>query len=207
MALTRKFLSALDIPAEKIDEIITAHTETITALKDERDKALKEIEELKAKNGDVDAVKAELETTKASLVKAGDWKTKYDALQTEYDSYKTEIATKETKARKETAYKQLLTEIGVSGKRIDSIVKVSADNINGIEFDEDGKIKDVETLTESVKTEWADFIPTTHEEGADVAKPPANDGKGDGMKKPSRASQLAAQFRNEHYGNPTKKEE
>ena len=35
MALTRKCLSALGIEAEKIDEIISAHTETVDGLKDE----------------------------------------------------------------------------------------------------------------------------------------------------------------------------
>ena len=37
MALSRKFLAALDIPAEKIDEIIKAHSDTVEALKEERD--------------------------------------------------------------------------------------------------------------------------------------------------------------------------
>ena len=37
MALTRKFLAALGIEAEKVDEIITAHAETVDALKAERD--------------------------------------------------------------------------------------------------------------------------------------------------------------------------
>ena len=37
MALTRKFLSALGIEADKIDEIINAHSETVDALKEERD--------------------------------------------------------------------------------------------------------------------------------------------------------------------------
>ena len=37
MALTRKFLKALGIEDEKVDEIISAHTETVDALKAERD--------------------------------------------------------------------------------------------------------------------------------------------------------------------------
>ena len=37
LALTRKFLTALNIDADKIDEIITAHSETVDALKKERD--------------------------------------------------------------------------------------------------------------------------------------------------------------------------
>ena len=37
MALTRKFLSALGIEEDKVDEIIKAHTETVDALKEQRD--------------------------------------------------------------------------------------------------------------------------------------------------------------------------
>ena len=37
MALTRKFLTALGIEADKVDEIINAHAETVDALKAERD--------------------------------------------------------------------------------------------------------------------------------------------------------------------------
>ena len=49
MALTRKLLSALGIEADKIEQIIDAHTETVEALKKERD-------EFKAKAADLDEV-------------------------------------------------------------------------------------------------------------------------------------------------------
>ena len=62
MALTRKLLRSMGIEDEKIDQIIDAHTETVNALKDERDglkdaadrlkKAEAELEELKAKPAD-----------------------------------------------------------------------------------------------------------------------------------------------------------
>jgi hypothetical protein len=61
MALTRKFLKAMGIDEEKIDEIITAHSDTVNGLKDERDKykdaaeklpsVQKELDELKDKDG------------------------------------------------------------------------------------------------------------------------------------------------------------
>ena len=37
MSLTRKFLSALGIEDDKVDEIISAHTDTVNALKEQRD--------------------------------------------------------------------------------------------------------------------------------------------------------------------------
>lgn len=206
MALTRKMLSAMDIPAEKIDEIINAHTETVNALKDERDKAIKECDELKEASKSVADIKTELETTKAELdkIKSEDWEKKYKDTKSEYDSFKADTEAKATKSAKESAYKKLLTEAGVSAKRIDSIMKVSASAIDALKFDKDGNIEDAEKITESVKTEWADFISTTHEQGAKTPNPPANDG-GD-VKKPSRVSAMVAQYRNEHYGNPNKED-
>ena len=57
MALTRKFLSALGIEAEKIDEIIDAHTDTVNALKEERDKYKASHEALQGVQKELDDLK------------------------------------------------------------------------------------------------------------------------------------------------------
>lgn len=206
MALTRKMLSAMEIPAEKIDEIINAHTETVNALKEERDKAQKEYEELKEQAKDANKLSKELESVQAELekIKGEDWEKKYKDTKSEYDAFKADTDAKETRAKKESAYKKLLEKAGVSAKRIDSIIKVSASVIDSIKFDKDGNVEEADKIVESVKTEWADFISTTHEQGANVAKPASNNG-GE-VKKPSKAAEMVAQYRNEHYGNPTKED-
>ena len=194
MALTRKMLAAMDIPAEKIDEIITAHTETVNAIKEERDS-------LKVENDNLKNVEKDLEKANEKIkeFESGDWENKYNAVKGEYDNFKTETETKATKTAKTNAYKQLLIDAGVSAKRVDSILKVSESNINDVELDENGKIKDADKLSENVKTEWADFIVDTQTQGANTPKPPASEGDGQ-PNKPSRAAQMVAQYRNEHYG-------
>ena len=206
MALTRKMLSAMDIPAEKIDEIINAHTETVNALKDERDKAQKELDELKENGKNVADVQKELDEAKAELesIKGSNWEQKYKDVKSEYDNFKADTEARAVKSKKESAYKKILTEAGISAKRIDSIMKVSASAIDALKFDKDGNIEEADKVTESVKTEWADFISTTREQGANTPNPPSNNG-GD-VKKPSRVSAMVAQYRNEHYGNPTKED-
>ena len=201
MGLSRKMLAAMDIPAEKIDEIITAHTETINAIKEERDSLKAQAEELGSVAKELEKVKTDLEKANGEVeeFKSKDWEGKYNELKGKFDSFKTETETKETKAKKTAAYKQLLLDAGISDKRIASVMKVS--DVDAVELDEEGKIKDADKLTESVKTEWADFIVTKSEQGASTPNPPANDGGGD-PKQPSRAAQMAAQYRNEHYGNP-----
>ena len=191
MALTRKMLAAMDIPAEKIDEIINAHTETLAAIKEERDNYKLSAEKLPGVEKKLTDAQAEIEK-----FKSGDWENKYNTVKGEFDSFKTETAAKETKAKKETAYKQLLLDAGISDKRIGSVLKVTS--LDGIELGEDGKIKDADKVTESVKKEWADFITTAEERGANVSKPPASEGNGGTQQ--SRAAQLAAQYKAEHYG-------
>lgn len=166
MALTRKFLSALGIEADKIDEIITAHTEVTDALKQDRDK-------YKADAERVPALEAEIDTFKKAQEKGekDPYKVKYEAIKEEYEAFKNDVSAKETKNKKESAYKQLLKDAGVSEKRIDAVLKVS--DVDGIEFDDDGKVKDADKLTEGIKKEWADFIQTKTTEGANVANPPS----------------------------------
>lgn len=193
MALTRKMLAAMDIPAEKIDEIITAHTETVNAIKEERDSLKADAESLKDVEKNLAKANEELEK-----FKTGDWENKYNTLKNEYDTFKTDTETKAVKTAKENAYKKLLLDAGVSDKRIASILKVS--DVDAIKIDKDGNIEDSDKLTESVKTEWADFIVTKQEQGAKTPKPETNE-CGDGVKQPSRAAQMAAQYAKEHYGN------
>ena len=170
MALTRKMLKAMSIEDEKIEQIIEAHTETVTGLKDE-------ISGLKADAEKLEGVQKELDALKANVEKDADknpWKVKYDALKEEFESYKAEETAKATKAQKEEAYKAILKECGVADKRIAAVTRVA--DIDSIELDKDGKIKDVDKLKESIKEEWADFIPTEQTKGAETSTPPANNG-------------------------------
>lgn len=178
MALTRKFLKAMGIEEEKIEQIIEAHGETVDALKEERDNYKADAEKLAD-------VQKKLTKAEETLAKKGDGETvlkeDFDKLKDEYDKYKAGIDAEKLHTAKETAFRELLKAAGVSEKRIASVLKVT--DIDGVEIDKDGKIKDAEKHTEDVKKEWADFIETTTVKGADTANPFANNGKGTGKTK------------------------
>lgn len=192
MALTRKFLAALGIEADKIDEIITNHVETTDALKAERDeyKAYKEDAEK------LPAIQKELDE-----LKAGAYKEKYEKEHADFENFKASIAEKETKAKKVSAFKNILKEIGVPEKRLDTIVKVSA--IDDIDFNKDDTVKNLDTLKASLKKEWADFIEKKSTQGARVETPPegADDDKGG---QPSLAAQIAKRHYEQVYGKKEK---
>lgn len=177
MSLSRKYLTAMGLSAEQVDEIVDAHMETVNALKEERDgyktkakqydtaaeqleKANKELESLREKNGD-------------------SYKEKYEASVKEFEDFKKNLEAENAKKSKIAAYKELLQEIGISEKRIGSVAKLA--DLNSLELGEDGKIKGADKLKESLTEEWSDFIESEHVRGASVETPPK--GKGGKMSK------------------------
>lgn len=190
MGLTRKFLSALGVDADKIDEIISAHTETINALREERDTFKADAEKLPG-------VQAELDKYKAAAEKDKPFETQYNDLKAEYDKYKADVSAKATKAAKETAYRALLKETGIADKRIDAVMRVA--DLDSFELDKDGKIKDSDKMKESIKTEWSDFITTSGQQGAPTPTPPGGNNGGAGGNL-SRAAELAAKYQANLYG-------
>lgn len=164
MALTRKLLKGMGLNEEQMDTIIEAHTDTVDGLKSD-------IAKYKADAEKLPGVQAELESLKAK----GDdgWKDKHDKVKKEFDDYKNAQTQKETRAAKESAYRELLKSAGINEKRIAAILKVT--NLSDIEID-DGKIKNADELRESIKEEWADFVVTTNQKGAEQKSPPTNTG-------------------------------
>lgn len=165
MALTRRMLKAMGISDEQVDEIIAAHSETVDALKEQRDQYKADAEKLPEIQKQLDKANSDLEAAGKDA-----YKVKYEALKEEYEGYKREQTEKETRSAKERAYRELLKAAGITEKRIDSVIRVS--DLDGVELDDKGAIKDADKLTESIKTEWADFIPTTTTQGAQTATPP-----------------------------------
>lgn len=201
-SLSMQFLSAMGIEEDKGQEICARHKEVLNEIKAERDKYKEEAEKLPELQKQLDEFKkkqseddpSELEKVKKELAD----KT------AEYEKYKTDVEAKETKAKKETAYRKLLKESGISDKRIDTIVKASPSEIEALAFDKEGKVKDSDKITASIKENWSEFIVTTGQKGAEVQTPPA--GNGGTEPKPSRAAELFKKHAAEMYGNTNKED-
>lgn len=176
MGLTRKALAAMGIEADKVDQIIEMHTETLEAIKAERDSAKDEAKKYKADSEKLSDVQKELEGLKAKADQPDAYKEKYEKVKKEFDDYKGEVTAKETKAAKEKAYRAMLKEVGISEKRLDTIMRASIDVIGKAELDDEGKLKNVDELKASAKNEWADFIESVGKAGAKTPTPPANVG-------------------------------
>lgn len=170
MALSRKFLAALGIEADKIDEIINAHSETVGALKEERDSYREKAEKFDKAQKDLDAANKKIE----ELNKGESYKVKYEALKEDFDTYKKGVETEKTNTNKKTAYKALLKDIGISEKRIEAVAKLV--ELDKIKLDKDGKIEGTEDLKNALAEEWSDFIVKDGKKGAGTSTPPGKDG-------------------------------
>ncbi len=172
MALTRKFLKAMGIEDEKIEQIIEAHTETVSGLKDSLDKAEAASKNLLSVQKELDEAKADLEAAK----KDG-WKDKHDTLKKEFEAYKSDIAAKESKSAKEAAARAWYESKGITGKSLEIAMRGSGAEIDALEL-ADGKIKDAAVLDALVKGDFAGLVSSTTTKGADTPHPPANTGTG-----------------------------
>ena len=184
MALTRKMLKAMGIEDEKIDEIIDAHTETVNALKEQRDQYKEDAEKLPT-------VQAELDKLKGSE----DWKAKYETEHQEFETYKTTVAAEKDAEQKKALYRQLLRDKKIDEKRLDAIIKVT--DLSTLKV-KDGKLENADDLKKNIDTEWAGFIVKDKVEGAGVDNPPA--GNPSGARQPSRAAELAKKYHDTRYG-------
>lgn len=160
------------IPAEAVAKLAHAVNSSVGREFVEKARYTEKLEE-------IETLKAEKQTAEDSATTAEKWKVKYEAVKKDFSDFKADQAKKDTRTAKETAYRALLKEAGVSEKRIEAVLKVS--DVDGVELDEKGAVKGADKLSEAIKTEWADFIPTTRTEGAPTATPPANTGGGSTM--------------------------
>lgn len=160
MALTRSMLKGMNLTDEQVSAIIDAHTETTEALKKQRDDLKEDVAKLKDVQKKLDAYES-----------GKDWvsKSDYDKLNQSYENYKAEVAGKETHAKKEAAFRKLLTAENIPEKFHARIVKMT--DFDTLELDGDA-IKDEGKQREGIKSEWGEYVATTGSKGDKPETPP-----------------------------------
>lgn len=185
------------MPAENIEEcsekICELHRVVVDNITEERDEYRKDSEMLKGVQKELDEIKQNASDENAI-------ENKYNELKKEYDDYKLGVENEKAHSKKVDAYRQLLKSAGISEKRINSILKVT--NVDNLEFDEGGLVKDSDKYTENIKSEWADFIETAQTEGASTANPPNNANNVTSDKRTGRAAELSKRYQESMYGVP-----
>lgn len=185
MGLTRKFLAAMGIEPEKIDEIIAAHTETTEALKSQVSDAKAEADTARAEADKIAEVKAELDRVKKDLETANqtieaaqkdDYKGKYETVTAELELLKSENAAKATATLKQSALKDELKKAGYSERATSLILRNGfADDVA---VDDEGKATNLEEVIKSIQadSDFSSFTPKVTETKVQLENPPANNG-------------------------------
>ncbi len=164
MALTRRALKAMGIDEEKIDEIISMHTDTVDGLK-------ADIGKYKADAEKLPGVQKELNDLKA----AGDggYKEKYEKEHSDFEAYKSDVTAKESKAAKEKAVRAYFESKNITGANLDLAMRGCGTEMAALEMDGE-KIKDTKSLDALLSGTYKGLISTTQTKGANPANPPAN---------------------------------
>ena len=138
---------------KKILDALHKETDTLQNQLDEKDAALAKAEK------DRDAANGGKQAAEKAL-------TDYKAQQTQ----------KDTHAAKEAKFRELLKSAGVLDKYADRVVRLSGEDIDKLELDDKGEVKDAKKHADSLKADWSDFVGTTTTTGAKVDTPPTNTG-------------------------------
>lgn len=161
MALERKTLRAIledettdtSGKLKKILDVLHEETDTLQSQLDEKDAAIAKVEKER------DAANSGKQTAEQALT-----------------DYKTQQTAKESRAAKESKFREQLKAAGVLEKYFDRIVRLSGEDIDKMELDSKGNVKNADKLAESLKTDWSDYVGSTTTKGAQVDNPPANTG-------------------------------
>jgi len=201
-------LKAMGIEEDAIEQIIEAHTETTDALKEQRDEYKGQAEKANGLEEELERVRKQLkaaledesqEELKTELDKRSkeleDAQAANRKLQGEFDAYKADAEAKDAKRRKTEAYKELLEKAGIAPKYAGKVLRVT--QLDDIELDEKGGIKDADKAIESIKSEWPEFIAKQSTKGTDPENPPTPSSTTEGVS--DRAKARIDRY-NERYG-------
>lgn len=191
---TRKKLDAMGLTEEQKESLLELHTESVSDILAEVEKYKEDAEKLSDVQRQLDEANSKLKAAEKD-----DYKGKYESEKAAHDKLKEDIKAKETTAKKSTAFKAYLKEKGYSDNAITKITKYGG-YVDGIELDDEGKIKDSDKLLTSIENEWGEYKPTTTK-FTHTPNVPNQTATGGEKKTTSRAAQIWEKTMKSMYGD------
>lgn len=174
MSLTRKALKAMGLTDEQIDSVIEMHTDTVSGLKDKLEAAENNSKDVEKLTVEVEKYKNELEKANKAITESEKLKEQYKNTKSEYEKYKGEIAAKEMKTAKEKAVREYFKSKGINDDNMSIAMRGSRSEIDAMELDEKGRIKDTKAFDELIKGDYAKLISHTEVKGVQTQVLPPN---------------------------------
>lgn len=154
----------MGIEAEKVDQIVLMHSETVDALKDQMSEYKKKAEQLPA-------ITQELDELRKAAQDPDEYKAKYESEKKAFEDFKKQLEIEKANSTKDKLYRKLLSENHVKSNKIDLIMRTV--NLDKLELDGEDKLKDSADLNKEILKDWQDFIEVTEVKGTDTATPPS----------------------------------
>lgn len=176
----------------------TAINAVVTAIKTAVGNEYVDKERYKAKLSEIDTLKEAQQNAEDNATTAEKWKEKFETLKTDFDNFKSDQAAKDAKTARENAALKYFKDKHISEDNLAIIMRGSVEEVNALELDEKGQIKDTKPLDDLVSGIYSKFIPFEGEQGAKTETPPNN--TGGSTDTPSRGALLAQKYNEQKYG-------
>lgn len=173
MALTRKYLKSIGLTEDQIEGIVEEHVATVSDLKETANKYKADADKLQAVQKELDDLKAHGD---------GGYKEKYEAEAKAFKDYKHQVESEKEAARDDADVLAICKEAGIARESSLRLIVKDFDR-SKIERGQDGKITNRDALVNAVKTDYADFVATTGNQGTPAATPPSGGGGSSKTKK------------------------
>lgn len=175
MAFSREFIREqakefeIELPKGFIDAIANEYLTAKKAYADEQiEKAVKPL------NDQIADITEKLKNAETQNGENAKYKEMYESEKTAYQSYKNDITAKETKAAKEKAVREYFKSKGINDDNMSIAMRGSRSEIDAMELDEKGKIKDTKAFDELIKGDYAKLISHTEVKGVQTQVLPPN---------------------------------
>ena len=156
MSLTRSYLKSLGLDDDKINSVIEAHSETVTALNQKYSELEARYNGVKESADRLPEVQKELDALKKE-----DYRSRFEAEKSAHDALKDSVAKKEARAAREKAVRAYYIGKSIRGDNL--TIAMRGTPLEDITLSEDGTIADTKPLDDLVA---GDFRPLVHTEPA-----------------------------------------
>jgi hypothetical protein len=153
----------MGIEAEKIDQIIEGHTETVNGLKDEITKYKADAESLPTVTKERDAWKQKHDDILAKQPDAA-------KVQADFDKYKKDIEAEKVSAKKRDALQAKLIAEGANPDALELMLHGA--DLETVKLNEKGEAEEIDKAIEPIKTKFAKYFGEVTEQGAPRKTPP-----------------------------------
>ena len=158
MALTRAFVKDILADYENRDElteqIIAAHVDSVSGLKEEAEQVKAEAEETRSIRDRVEKMREEIEAIQPS---GRDWEREYKALSAELAAIKAEDRRDNRLFENAEAFCHLLVSHGMAYHMAKAISMGGFDIIRGIEL-QNGKVRNYDAISAAIRSEYRDLL-------------------------------------------------